>query len=109
MRRPLGTAAPAIVRDFVRVEVLRLTALMENPGPEIVDGEGEVHDSIAALTRCVALTIGATNIWADRARWGSELGARYLRAQREAIGTWCANPVRSAPTRAESPPGPSPT
>ncbi|MEU9286499.1 DUF6879 family protein [Streptomyces sp. NPDC048275] len=80
-----GTVAPAIVQDFVRVEVMRLTALMENLGLEVVDREGEDHDWIMALTGCAALTIDATSTWADRDLWGSELGARYLRAQHDAI------------------------
>ncbi|KUN40878.1 DUF6879 family protein [Streptomyces olivochromogenes] len=80
-----GTAAPAIVQDFVRVEVMRLTALMENLGLEVVDREGADHDWIMALTGCAALTIDATSTWADRDLWGSELGARFLCAQRDAI------------------------
>jgi hypothetical protein len=80
-----GTVAPAIAQDLVRMEVMRLTALTENLGLQAVDREGEDHDWIMSLTGCAALTIDATSTWADRDLWGSELGARYLRAQREAI------------------------
>lgn len=82
-----GTLAPAIVQDFVRVEIMRLTALMEHLSQEVADREGEDHDWILTLTGCAALTIDATSTWpeADRDLWRSELGARYLRAQRDAI------------------------
>ncbi|MGW7525770.1 hypothetical protein [Streptomyces sp. NPDC054783] len=81
----VGAVAPAIMANFVRAEVLRLTALMENLNLEVVHREGEDHDWITALTGCAALTIDATSSWADRDFWASELGARYLVAQRDAI------------------------
>lgn len=82
-----GTLAPSIMQDFVRVEVMRLTAVMEHLNQEVADREGEDHDWILTLTGCAALTIDATSTWpeADRELWKSELGARYLRAQRDAI------------------------
>ncbi|MEV4680533.1 DUF6879 family protein [Streptomyces kurssanovii] len=81
-----GTLAPAIVQDFVRVEIMRLAALMEDLGQEVAYREGD-HDWIMTLTGCAALTIDATSTWgeADRDLWRSELGARYLCAQRDAI------------------------
>ncbi|OAR25183.1 hypothetical protein A8W25_05890 [Streptomyces sp. ERV7] len=81
----LGTAAPSIMEPFVRAELLRLTSLMEHLNLEVVHREGEDHDWITTLTECAALTIDATSSWADRDFWASELGVRYLGAQRDAI------------------------
>ena len=81
------THTPAIVQDFVRVEITRLTALMENLNQEVADRVGDLHDWIISLTDCAALTIDATSTWseADRDLWRSELCARYLSAQHDAI------------------------
>ncbi|MFJ7182264.1 DUF6879 family protein [Streptomyces massasporeus] len=82
-----GTRAPAIVQNFVRVEITRLTTLLEDLSQEVADRVGEDQDWIMTLTGCAALTIDATSTWseADRDLWRSELGARYLSAQRDAI------------------------
>lgn len=82
-----GTRAPVIVQDFVRVEITRLTTLLEDLSQEVADRVAEDHGWIITLTGCAALTIDATSTWseADRDLWRSELGARYLSAQRDAI------------------------
>ncbi|WP_329139433.1 hypothetical protein OG552_33430 [Streptomyces sp. NBC_01476] len=81
----VGSSAPAIMQAFAREEVHRLTDLMENLNQKLVDYEGEDHDWIVTLTGCAAMTIDATSTLVDRDFWPSELGQRYLRAQRDAI------------------------
>lgn len=81
----VGSSAPAIMQSFAREEISRLTTLMENLNQELVDYEGEDHDWIVTLTQCADLTIDATSTSVDRDFWPSELGQRYLRAQRDAI------------------------
>ncbi|WP_327289645.1 hypothetical protein [Streptomyces sp. NBC_01198] len=80
-----GSSAPAITQAFVREEIQRLTGLMENLNQKLVDYEGEDHDWIVTLTGCAATTIEATSTSVDSDFWPSELGQRYLRAQRDAI------------------------
>lgn len=81
----VGSSAPALMQSFAREEISRLTTLMENLNQELVDYEGEDHDWIVTLTQCADLTIDATSTSVDRDFWPSELGQRYLRAQRDAI------------------------
>lgn len=81
----VGSGQPEIVQAFAREEVEQLTNLMENLNQKLVDYEGEDHDWIVALTGCAAATIDATSTLVDRDFWPSELGQRYLRAQRDAI------------------------
>ncbi|MFI0897475.1 hypothetical protein [Streptomyces sp. NPDC020983] len=81
----VGTGSPAIMQAFTRAEVSRLTSLMENLNAKLVDYEGEDHDWIVTLTGCAVSTIDATSTAVDRDFWPSELGQRYLRAQRDAI------------------------
>ena len=81
----VGSGAPAIMQAFAREEVGRLTDLMENLNQKLVDYEGEDHDWIVTLTGCAAMTIDATSTEVDRHFWPSELGQRYLRAQRDAV------------------------
>lgn len=81
----VGSGAPVIMQAFARREVDRLTSLMENLVQKLVDYEGEDHDWIVTLTGCASATIDATSTLVDRDFWPSELGQRYLRAQRDAI------------------------
>ncbi|MEV6010453.1 hypothetical protein AB0M29_27010 [Streptomyces sp. NPDC051976] len=81
----VGSSAPTLMQSFAREEISRLTTLMENLNQELVDYEGEDHDWIVTLTQCADLTIDATSTSVDRDFWPSELGQRYLRAQRDAI------------------------
>ncbi|MET9484809.1 DUF6879 family protein [Streptomyces sp. NPDC006638] len=81
----VGSSAPAIMQAFAREEISRLTTLMENLNQKLVDYEGEDHDWIVSLTHCAAQTIDATSTSVDRDFWPSELGQRYLRAQRDAV------------------------
>lgn len=81
----VGSSAPPIMQAFAREEISRLTTLMENLNQKLVDYEGEDHDWIVTLTQCAAMTIDATSTSVDRDFWPSELGQRYLRAQRDAI------------------------
>lgn len=81
----VGSGAPVIMQAFARQEVDRLTSLMENLNQKLVDYEGEDHDWIVTLTGCASRTIDATSTAVDRDFWPSELGQRYLRAQRDAI------------------------
>jgi hypothetical protein len=81
----VGSNAPVIMQAFAREEIRKLTDLMENINQKLVDYEGEDHEWIVTLTDCAALTIDATSTSVDRNFWPSELGQRYLRAQRDAI------------------------
>jgi hypothetical protein len=81
----VGSSAPAIMQAFAREEINRLTVLMENLNQKLVDYEGEDHDWIVTLTQCAAMTIDATSTSVDRDFWPSELGQRYMRAQRDAV------------------------
>jgi hypothetical protein len=81
----VGSGAPAIMQAFVREEMRSLTNLTENLNRKLVDYDGEDHDWILALTQCAAATIDATSTKVDHDFWPSELGQRYLRAQRDAI------------------------
>lgn len=81
----VGTGSPAIMQAFARAEVAELAGLMENLNAKLVDYEGEDHDWIVTLTGCAVDTIDATSTAVDRDFWPSELGQRYLRAQRDAI------------------------
>lgn len=81
----VGSSAPALLQSFALDEIHRLTVLMENLNEKLVDYQGEDHDWIVSLTHCAAMTIDATSTSVDRDFWPSELGQRYLRAQRDAI------------------------
>jgi hypothetical protein len=81
----VGSSAPSIMQSFAREEIAKLTDLMENLDQKLVDYEGEDHDWIVTLTQCATMTIDATSTSVDRGFWPSELGQRYLRAQRDAI------------------------
>lgn len=81
----VGSGGPEIIQKFAREEVDKLSGLMENLDQKLVDYEGEDHDWIVTLTGCAADTIDATSTSVDRDFWPSELGQRYLRAQRDAI------------------------
>ncbi|MBM9507627.1 hypothetical protein [Actinacidiphila acididurans] len=80
-----GSGAPPIMQSFISKQITGLTDLMEALTRKLVDYEGEDHDWIVALTQCANNTIDATSTPVDRGFWTSELGQRYLRAQRDAI------------------------
>jgi hypothetical protein len=80
-----GAGAPPILQSFISKQIGTLTDLMEALSRQLVDYEGEDHDWIVALTHCATQTIDATSTPVDRDFWPSELGQRYLRAQRDAI------------------------
>jgi hypothetical protein len=81
----VASSTPTIMQAFSRAEISRLTTLMEDINQKLVDYEGEDHDWIVTLTSCASMTIDATSTSVDRDFWPSELGQRYLRAQRDAI------------------------
>ncbi|WP_329174746.1 MULTISPECIES: DUF6879 family protein [unclassified Streptomyces] len=81
----VASGGSVIMQAFAREEVDKLTSLMENLNQKLVDYEGEDHDWIVTLTGCAVMTIDATSTAVDRDFWPSELGQRYLRAQRDAI------------------------
>ncbi|NUS16036.1 MAG: hypothetical protein HOY69_32325 [Streptomyces sp.] len=81
----VSTGSPAIMQAFAAAEVNQVTSLMENLNAKLVDYEGEDHDWIVTLTGCAVATIDATSTVVDSDFWPSELGQRYLRAQRDAV------------------------
>lgn len=91
----LDPAAPELLHDFARSEVIRVSEFMQG----LVDGgdiiyDGEDRDWLLGLTRNVKLSIDATSMttaspggkgFVDEKLWTSDLGMRYLDAQRQAI------------------------
>jgi hypothetical protein len=85
--------SPPLVRDFVQLEVDRVSELLRGLTMNEATYDGEDQDWLLNLTRCVAHTIDAISIpEVDAAGntyygfWQSHLGRRYLDAQRAAIG-----------------------
>jgi hypothetical protein len=84
--------APPLVRDFVQLEVDRLSELLRGLKLHEATYDGEDQDWLLNLTRCAAHTIDAISIpEVDAAGntyhsfWQSHLGRRYLDVQRQAI------------------------
>jgi hypothetical protein len=91
----LHPAVPPLITRFTQAELGRVSAFLK----ELSDGdnvhyEGEDRDWMLALTRSVELSIHATSLttvdaggssFVDGGLWASDLGQRYLDAQREAI------------------------
>ncbi|NBM18399.1 DUF6879 family protein [Streptomyces sp. GC420] len=81
----VGLEAPEIVKSFAQAEVNRLATVMANLTQKHADYDGEDHDWIVTLTQCAMESIDATSTSVDHDFWPTELGQRYLRAQRDAI------------------------
>ncbi len=84
--------APPLVRDFVQLEVDRVSELLRGLTMNEATHDGEDQDWLLNLTRCVTTTIDAISIpEVDAAGntyygfWQSHLGRRYLDTQRTAI------------------------
>jgi len=84
--------APPLVRDFVQLEVDRVSELLRGLTVNEATYDGEDQDWLLNLTRCVENTIDAISIPEVDATgntydgfWQSHLGRRYLDAQRAAI------------------------
>jgi hypothetical protein len=85
--------APALVRDFVQLEVDRVSELLRGLTVNEATYDGEDQDWLLNLTKCVQESIDAVSIpEVDAAGntyhsfWASPLGLRYLDAQRGAAG-----------------------
>ncbi|GAA4861364.1 DUF6879 family protein [Kitasatospora sp. NPDC048365] len=76
---------PEIVHAFVQRVVDRVVALMEGLQAGVAGYDGEDRDWILTLADSTAVSIDATSTAVDAGFWNSELGLRYLAAQREAI------------------------
>ncbi|NJQ02365.1 DUF6879 family protein [Streptomyces zingiberis] len=81
----VGSEGPDIMKAFAQAEVHRLATLMADLNQKHADYDGEDHDWIVTLTQCATATIDATSTSVDDDFWPTELGQRYLRAQRDAI------------------------
>jgi hypothetical protein len=86
---------PSLVFDFAQAEIGRLSRYLKKlaDGGDVVY-EGEDQDWLLGLTRVASERIDATSLptvdaggrgYVDGGLWNSELGRRYLEAQREAI------------------------
>jgi hypothetical protein len=85
---------PSLVFDFAQTEITRMAELMkEVSGGAEVTYDGEDRDWLLALARNARSTIDATSFstWGsgnglvDEGLWNSDLGQRYLEAQRDAV------------------------
>jgi hypothetical protein len=74
-----------IIHSFAEAEINRLAVLLKDLKADQVEYEGEDHDWIVTLTHCCTSSIDATSTSVDSGLWTSELGRRYLAAQRAAI------------------------
>jgi hypothetical protein len=81
----LETGSQDIIHSFAEAEISRLAVLLKDLKADQVEYEGEDHDWIVTLTHCATATIDATSTSVDSGLWTSELGRRYLAAQRAAI------------------------
>jgi hypothetical protein len=91
----IDSASPPLVFRFAQAEISRMSEFLKDLG----DGgnviyEGEDHDWMLSLTRSVSSSIDATSLttvnaggtgFVDGGLWASDLGQRYLDAQRDAI------------------------
>lgn len=91
----LDPAAPELIHDFARSEIARVSEFMHGL---VVGGDltydGEDRDWLLGLTRNVKSAIDTTSMttaypggkgYVDEALWTSDLGMRYLEAQRQAV------------------------
>jgi hypothetical protein len=86
--------SPELIFDLAQHEIARLSDLLKTLGNEgDATYEGEDRDWMLALTRSVTSTLDATSTtvdvgghdFLDGSLWQSDLGQRYLEAQRDAI------------------------
>lgn len=86
---------PPLVFDFAQAEIMRLSGylkVLSHAGDVVY--EGEDRDWLLGLTRVASTTIDATSLttvdaggrgFVDGGLWNSDLGQRYLEAQRDAV------------------------
>jgi hypothetical protein len=101
--------SPALVLNFVQAEITRMSEFLK----ELADGgdvtyDGEDPNWLLGLTRSATSTIDATSLttmdphgkgFVDESFWDSDLGQRYLEAQREAITRGGDHPAGIHPRR----------
>ncbi len=87
-------SSPQLVYDFAQAEITRMAEFLKGLGTGgDVTYDGEDRDWLLALARNARCTIDATSIsvseggrgLVDEGLWGSDLGQRYLEAQRDAV------------------------
>ncbi|MCF2528479.1 DUF6879 family protein [Yinghuangia soli] len=81
----IGGDEPDIIYAFAEAELRRVTQLLRDLKTDHVDYAGEDHDWLLTLTDVTRATIDATSTSVDYEFWTTELGRRYLVAQRKAI------------------------
>lgn len=85
----VNSRAPALIRDFVQLEVDRVSELLRGLAANEATYDGEDQDWLLNLTRCVQVSIDAVSLpevdSAENSFWASPLGVRYLDTQRRAI------------------------
>ncbi|WP_280667939.1 MULTISPECIES: DUF6879 family protein [unclassified Kitasatospora] len=81
----IGADGPEIVHVFTQKEFERLSALLKGLKGGEATYDGEDHDWLLALCASATATIDATSTAVDVGFWRTELGLRYLAAQRAAI------------------------
>lgn len=89
----IGPDPHPLISALVEAEIGRMSRLLRGISEGEVIHEGEDRDWMLALTGCVQERIDATSLTAvdagageyDTGFWGTDLGQRYLRMQREAI------------------------
>lgn len=90
----LDPQSPPLIRDFAQMEIGRMSGFLKELARGNVTYDGEDRDWMLALTRSVTKTIDATSLSTvdvggrgsvDGGLWTSDLGQRYLEAQRDAI------------------------
>jgi hypothetical protein len=87
--------SPSLVFDFAQAEITRLSGYLKVLGHSgDVVYEGEDRDWLLGLTRVASMSVDATSLttvdaggrgFVDGGLWNSDLGQRYLEAQRDAI------------------------
>jgi hypothetical protein len=88
-------SSPALVFEFAQAEIARLSEMLKTLGEGgDVTYEGEDRDWLLGLAKTATSTIDATSLttvdaggkgFVDGGLWSSDLGQRYLDAQRDAI------------------------
>jgi len=91
----VAKGAPSLIFDFTQAEIVRLSGYLKELGQGgDVTYEGEDRDWLIGLTKVASNSIDATSLttvdaggrsYIDGGLWTSELGQRYLDAQREAL------------------------
>jgi hypothetical protein len=89
----IGPHAPPLLTTFIQTEMERLAQFLHELGDQEATYDGEDRDWLLALTRSAKTSIDAISLPAVDAGgqvfqggfWGSDLGHRYLSAQREAV------------------------